>query len=104
MKTRTIVALVAMLTLLAFATTALAADGTLTVSVKNKAGVLTAGTVYATRSGYTTKTCTATSGKCNLSLATGSWTIYAKNSAGAKTAAKTKSVVGGANAVEVNFP
>jgi len=104
MKTKHLVALVAMMALLAFAVNALAATGSLTVTIKNKAGVQTGGTITATRTGEPTQTVSTTSGQKTLTLKTGTWKIFATNSAGAKTPSVSKTVVAGANAVVVQFP
>jgi hypothetical protein len=103
MKKKHFIAVLAVLTMLAFAASALAADGTVNVTVLNKAGVKAPGTVYAIK-GSTTKTCNASAGVCSLTLATGTWTIYAKNSAGGKSGAINKSVVTGTNTATVKYP
>jgi hypothetical protein len=102
MKNKHFVALVAMVALLAFAATALAASGTLTTTLYNKAGVTINGTVVA-KMGTTTKTCATAAGKCSLTLTTGTWKVSAVTSAGATAGPVNKVVQTGSNALTLTF-
>jgi hypothetical protein len=82
MKAKHFVALVGMIALLAFATNALAAAGSLKVKLVDGNGATINGTVVA-KMGSTVKTCTTAAGTCTLpSLAAGTWTVSAVTPAG----------------------
>ena len=103
MRTKHFVALIAMVALLAFAATALAATGTLTVTLVNKIGATVNGTVIA-KMGTTTKTCTTSAGKCTLSsLSTGTWKVSAVTSSAATAGPVNKVVNTGANSQKLTF-
>lgn len=83
MRAKHFVALMGMITLLAFAGTAAAATGNLKVKLVDRNGVTINGTVVA-KMGSTTKTCSTAAGTCTLSsLTVGTWTITARTPSGA---------------------
>jgi len=106
MKTKHIVVLLGILTLLAFATTAAATAMTVHVTVKNASNVNVTGALVAAQSGTLKATgCTTAAGKCDVkNVTTGkTWRFVAKDANG-KTGYKDVVVTSATTNVTVNIP